>query len=191
MLLIALIAYLVGAIPTGFIVCRLKGINDIRKHGSGNIGATNVSRVLGKKFFLLILFIDGLKAFLFLFFLSYLNLSLMTLILSSVALLVGNRFSCFLKFSGGKGVGVSLGVFLALCPAAFLSFIFFWIVLFFVTKVVGVASVVSMILMPIVGLCFRYDKELFFLICFMACWTLYTHHNNITKFLIKIKNRKE
>ena len=99
----ALLAYLIGAIPTGYLIARLKGVRDIRQHGSGNIGATNVSRLLGIHYFFIIFFLDAGKAFLFMntikpyFPIDYLYFF-------AGILLLGNTCSLFLRFRGGKGV---------------------------------------------------------------------------------------
>jgi len=112
-------AYLVGAIPTGFwLVKYVKGI-DVREIGSGNIGATNVTRALGKKWGAITLLIDLGKSFCVIWIGKKLYFSDPVIALGVGALLLGNAFSCFLKGQGGKGVATMLGIYLALSPLVF------------------------------------------------------------------------
>ena len=127
LLLLALcgtLSYLVGAIPFGLLVGWIKGV-DIRKEGSQNIGATNAGRVLGKKFFFLVLVLDLLKGLLPTLFLPWAvnffwgkSHPLLALVVG-IAGISGHVFPLYLKFKGGKGVATSAGVFLALCPLPF------------------------------------------------------------------------
>src|SRR5436309_2543409 len=124
-MLIALIpiAYLLGAIPFGLIVGRMHGI-DVRTAGSGNIGATNVGRLLGKKFFFLVFFLDLLKSFVPMLIASLIvhrldaaprdRTTYLLWLLVGFAAVVGHMFSVFLGFRGGKGVATSAGVMLGL-----------------------------------------------------------------------------
>jgi len=120
-ILFPIASYLVGAIPFGLIVGKLAGI-DVRAGGSGNIGATNVSRLLGKKLGLVTLVLDCLKGFLPIFAASHLlpegNNREIVLLLCGIMAVVGHMFPVYLGFRGGKGVATSLGVFLFLSPPA-------------------------------------------------------------------------
>lgn len=106
-----LLCYLIGAIPTSYLFVRIAQKKDIRQHGSGNSGATNAARMMGAWAFFTILCIDALKAYGALY-LAYVygGFSLEGLLVCAGALLIGNSFSPFLKFSGGKGVATGLGV---------------------------------------------------------------------------------
>src|SRR5581483_8545951 len=106
--------YLIGAIPCGYLIARACGINDIRNHGSGNTGATNVGRILGLKYFFLIFFLDCLKAYAVLAVLAHYGFEQSDLIIPALALLVGNAFPLFLRFRGGKGVATSVGILAAI-----------------------------------------------------------------------------
>ena len=122
----ALAAYLLGSIPTGYLVAKAKGI-DIRSVGSGNIGATNVFRILGKPAGIFVLLADALKGFLAVWltqeFSPHFNIAAgdleMHLIVAGVGAILGHNYTCFLKFKGGKGIATSAGVLMALAPAAF------------------------------------------------------------------------
>jgi glycerol-3-phosphate acyltransferase PlsY len=120
-ILLPIASYLVGAIPFGLLVGRFAGV-DVRTSGSRNIGATNVARLLGKKFGIITLVLDCLKGFLPIFAASRLlpegpNRELI-LLLCGILAVVGHMFPVYLKFKGGKGVATGLGVFLYLSPAA-------------------------------------------------------------------------
>ncbi len=111
-----LAAYVVGSIPFGLVVGRLKGV-DIRQHGSGNIGATNVARVVGKPYGLLTLILDLLKGFLPTWVAGHMG-GVEMVAATGAAAVLGHCFSIFLKFRGGKGVATAAGVFAAVSPAA-------------------------------------------------------------------------
>lgn len=115
------VSYLVGAVPFGLLVGRLAGI-DVREAGSGNIGATNVSRLLGKKLGFVTLVLDCLKGFLPIYVASQIigeeSASSMVVMLCGIAAVVGHMFPVYLGFRGGKGVATALGVFLYLSPPA-------------------------------------------------------------------------
>ena len=118
---ILLFSFLLGSIPFGYLIGRFKGI-DVKESGSGNIGATNVSRVLGKKYGLVVLVPDALKGAVPVFLLGYLGNPLTVRILSGILAILGHCFSPFMGFKGGKGVATSLGVFIIVSPkATFLS----------------------------------------------------------------------
>jgi len=114
--IVILICYLIGSIPTAYIVVkRLKGI-DIRTVGSGNVGASNAARVLGKWGFFGVLFADAMKGFVPIMVLLNLYGQSDIVLFGTVAVVLGHTFTIFLKFKGGKGVATALGVFLALAP---------------------------------------------------------------------------
>ena len=119
-------AYFLGSIPTGYLVARAKGI-DIRAVGSGNIGATNAMRVLGKPAGIIVLLADALKGYAAVAWLCPLLMNLFngpaarveTLrIVAGIAAVLGHNYTCWLKFKGGKGIATSAGVYFALAPLA-------------------------------------------------------------------------
>ncbi len=150
-ILIFFIAYLIGSIPFGYLVVRLlKGV-DIRKFGSGNIGATNVARILGIKWGVLVFVLDFLKGFLAVYLLIFLfpKLYPFAYVLIAILSICGHNWSLFLKFKGGKGVSTSLGAISGLCikfpplVVSILSAVICWLLLFFIFRVVSLASLVS------------------------------------------------
>jgi acyl phosphate:glycerol-3-phosphate acyltransferase len=184
----AIIAYLVGAIPTGYIIAKLKGISDIRQHGSGNIGATNVSRVLGTHYFFLIFFLDAGKAYLFMQALKpYFDYS--HLCLFAGILLVCNGCSIFLRGSGGKGVATLVGLLLALNSTIAFRLFIIWSLQLLMTKTVGIASVgtigwlpffsYKLLLSPSYNSYNMYNPSFFLFSLFATVWIIYTHRSNI------------
>lgn len=144
-----LAAYLLGSVPYGYIVGRIRGL-DVRQHGSGNIGASNVMRLLGVPAGILVLLLDASK--------GYLGVAMMRmagfdmpelLLLAGLCAVVGHTWSVFLRFRGGRGVASSLGVVIALAPTvagiAFLS----WVIVLVLTRYISLASVIAGAVLPI------------------------------------------
>ena len=157
MLLLTVGAYLLGSVPFGLIVGRAKGV-DPRTAGSGNIGATNVGRLLGRKFFALVFILDLLKGLLPMLAAAWIlsqhehtRTTYLLWLLVGFAAIVGHMFSVFLGFKGGKGVATSTGVILGLWPyytLPALAAILVWIILFTVTRYVSVGSIIGAITFP-------------------------------------------
>ena len=159
--LVAAGAYLLGSIPTGYLVARAKGI-DIRTVGSGNIGATNAFRVLGKRAGAFVLAADALKG-LAAVFLGALAGPLMANIpseridvavqwfhiVAGVGAIVGHSFTCWLKFKGGKGVATSAGVLLGILPPAFGLSLAVWLLVFLASRYVSLASLLAAVALPL------------------------------------------
>jgi glycerol-3-phosphate acyltransferase PlsY len=154
-LLVAIISYLLGSFPSGFIAGWIAGF-DIRRHGSGNIGATNVLRLLGKKYGYAVFFLDALKGFLAvrlaIFFAEHLGTARLYSdwfgIVAGLACVFGHAFPVWLKFKGGKGVATSAGVMLGLAPIATIIAVIVWIAVFEITRYVSVASVTAAVALP-------------------------------------------
>ncbi len=149
-LLLVLAGYLLGSIPFGLILAKLLGGQDVREHGSGNIGAANVSRVAGPAAGILTLLLDAAKgAAAVLLAARVTDQSASAMIFAGMAALLGHCFPVWLKFKGGKGVATALGVFIALCPlAALLAFILFLLVMFF-WRYVSLGSLSAAAAMPL------------------------------------------
>jgi acyl phosphate:glycerol-3-phosphate acyltransferase len=170
--IIAVAGYLLGSIPTGYLVARAKGI-DIRTVGSGNIGATNAFRVLGKPAGIFVLVVDGLKGYAACallapyifdwlapdFFVEPVHLKFRFAIIAGIAAVLGHNYTCWLHFKGGKGIATSAGVYFALAPLAVTLALAAWIVVFLLTRYVSVASLASAIALP-TAVWFRSDSLL-------------------------------
>ena len=147
--LIALGAFLLGSIPTGYLVARAKGV-DIRQHGSGNIGATNVFRTLGKPLGIFVFVIDALKGFAAVWLASrFGGGSDWAGIVAAVATIAGHNYTPWLGFKGGKGIATSAGVLLALMPWAVLAIAVVWIVVFQISRYVSLASICAAAALPV------------------------------------------
>ena len=180
-------AYIVGSIPSGYILGRLiKGI-DIRQYGSGNIGASNVARILGMHYFLIVFFIDCCKAWATLALCAYMLPFHTPMILYALAgaLLVGNAYSVFLCFAGGKGVATVVGIIAFFYPW-WIAVLFAsgWLLLVFLTRkpfiaslFVSVATTTIIVLSPLM-----LHKPLSFI---LTTWIVWRHIPNIQKWLFK------
>ena len=162
-LALSLIAgYLLGSIPFGLFAARLKGV-DIRKHGSGNIGATNVWRVCGWRHGLPVFVLDVLKgvASVWLAHLLAARLSgdpAWIGIAAAMACIVGHSFPVWLGFKGGKGVATSLGVFLGLMPLPSLCALLSWMIVFKISGYVSLASIVAAIVLPAAAIALQFTS---------------------------------
>ena len=153
----ALVSYLIGAIPFAYIVARAHGV-DVRKVGSGNVGATNVLRSVGKAAGASVLLLDAAKGFLPTFLIPYAfaactqdTPSTPLAIACALAAICGHVWPVYLGFKGGKGIATSAGALIALAPAAVLIGLIVWIIVFFLSKYVSLASIIAAIAIPAVA----------------------------------------
>jgi len=193
----AILGYLVGSIPTGFLIARLRGI-DIRNVGSGNIGATNVFRALGKPAAILVLVIDGLKGYAACEWLGELLLRAFpsnaaekeTLkIIGGVFAILGHNYTCWLKFKGGKGIATSAGVLAALVPVALMIILGIWIVVFAVTRYVSLASIAASFFLPFATWITGGSGTLILVTSAMSILAIGKHRANIERLLSGTESR--
>jgi glycerol-3-phosphate acyltransferase PlsY len=146
-----LLGFLLGSIPSGYLVGRAKGV-DIRTHGSGNIGSTNVLRTLGKGPGYLVFACDAVKGIVavLLAYRIFPDLGHLGAIAAAVGCILGHNFTPWLGFKGGKGIATSLGVLIALLPLASVIVLAFWILVFLVSRFVSLASILAAAALPIV-----------------------------------------
>jgi len=188
--LLLVASYFVGSVPTGYWFANCLFGVDVTKKGSGNIGATNVARVLGdKRFFFGIFFLDFLKAAGFLWICKYFAINFLGLdflFILAVGLLLGNSYSIFLGFNGGKGVATTLGILAVLYSFKFiLIFLIPWLFVLLIVKSVDVASLIAFLLLLIFS-CFVFafsSTNLLFLI-FVNFWIWFRHRENIKRLWI-------
>jgi glycerol-3-phosphate acyltransferase PlsY len=178
--LMLLFAYLLGSIPTGFLLGSFSGI-DIRKAGSGNVGATNVARVVGKKQGVITLLVDVAKGFIPVLIASRLGFDLTVTGLVALAALVGHLYPVFLKFQGGKGVAIALGIFLAVAPLASLALVVVFAVVMLAWRWVSLASMTAAGAAPLVLLIFSYPSPLVVLGLMIALLIIFRHQENIRR----------
>jgi glycerol-3-phosphate acyltransferase PlsY len=150
LLTIPLGAYLLGSIPFGLLFTQLFGAGDVRKSGSGNIGATNVARVAGPVPALLTLLFDFAKGAVPVWLAGRVSAeSAVWMATAAIAALVGHCFPIWLKFRGGKGVATSAGAFLVLCPPALLGSVILFLIVLFFWRYVSLASISAAAAMPL------------------------------------------
>src|SRR5213596_2494078 len=190
---VVLISYLLGSIPAGYLAGRIAGI-DIRHAGSGNIGATNVTRVLGKRYGYPVFVIDFLKGLiavrLSILFAKHIQssgeLAELTGIIAAVACVVGHAFPIWLRFKGGKGVATSAGALFGLMPLTALVGALIWFITFKLTRYVSVASITAAIALPIVIFVLTRRGEahrevlFYFSIC-LAALVVLRHRSNLVR----------
>ncbi len=186
----ALAGYLLGSIPFGFLIAKARGI-DIRQHGSGNIGATNVLRVVGKKWGFLVFALDALKGFLAVYgTLLLISNTPPALIAAALGCILGHNFPVWLRFKGGKGIATTAGALIGLFPLAIGVAFLVWIVLFYTTRYVSLASIFAAAVVPLVVWWQAGSFTLFvgfsFLIAALAIWR---HRSNIRRLLDGTENR--
>ena len=189
---VVVISYLLGATPSGYLAGMACGI-DVRTAGSGNIGATNVVRVLGKKVGAIVLAADAFKGFVSARWIPGLALWLFPspgtarehlALAGGVAAILGHIYTCWLKFKGGKGIATSGGVVLAWAPLACLTALALWGVVLAVTKYVSLASIAAAVVLPIAVWIF--SKGSLTMTCVMTGLSLlaiYKHKANIQRLL--------
>lgn len=187
------ISYLIGSIPSGFLLTKYVMKKDVREYGSGNIGATNVARVMGIKAGVLVAVFDILKGYLgVLVGQVILGSSLSTAILFiAVAAIAGHDWSIFLGFSGGKGVATTFGVILRLYPLAFLIYALIWILLVFTTRYVSLGSIVGSISLPLTLYFSSFDSKHVIFAALLSLFVMYTHRENIKRLLKGEENRMD
>ena len=179
-----LLAYLIGSVPTGFLWAKARGI-DIRTVGSGNIGATNVMRTLGKGPGITVLLIDAAKGFLPVFLAKGQGTPLQ--IVCCVAVIAGHNWTCWLKFKGGKGVATTAGAMLAILPVPLLCGLAVWGVVFGLSRYVSLASICGAIALPVAT--WFWQPDFFWLTVLLSVIIIYKHKSNIQRLLAGTENR--
>jgi glycerol-3-phosphate acyltransferase PlsY len=193
----AITAYLLGAIPTGYLVAKAKGV-DIRAVGSGNIGATNVFRILGKPAGILVLLIDGLKGFAACSWavdliwrrwggeavdIEYLRIT------AGLAVVLGHNYTCWLHFKGGKGIATSGGALAALVPWALIIILIIFIVVFAVSRFVSLGSIAAAAALPIASWLTGSSLTMIVVTTLMSILAIYKHKANIQRLMNGTENR--
>lgn len=193
----ALLSYLFGAVPFGFLVARSRGV-DIRSVGSGNIGATNVFRSIGKSWGVLTLILDALK--------GYIPAAIFPLIMARLTgcdvnhaapvifaclAVAGHNWPVYLRFKGGKGIATTAGALLGIAPAALGIGFCVWLGAFLITRYVSVASILAAIAVPVAAWCF-YGSDSYLIPVVLTCLgaaAVFRHHANIKRLINGTENR--
>lgn len=186
-------AYIIGSIPTGYIIVKLATGQDIRTIGSGSTGATNVKRVMGKKWFFITLLLDAFKGALpvilaKLFATTFTGIGLLP-VLAAVAVILGHSKSIFLKFTGGKSVASGVGTILALNWVVGLIIAAIWGIITYTSKYVSLGSIIALAISPILMYLFNQPIAYIAYCALGAVYIIYLHRSNIQR-LIKGEENK-
>jgi len=181
LLFVLLFSYLLGSIPIGLLVAKFKGI-DIRRYGSGNIGATNVFRILGTGPGLIVLIGDMIKGIIAVWVGGAIDGPNLALIAGLTAI-AGHSWSIFLNFSGGKGVATAGGVLLALAPGVVAVALAVWVTIVVLFRYVSLASIIAAITVPFLMVLFGKPWSLFGFGLLAAVLVIYRHKPNIKRLL--------
>mgnify|MGYP006075895463 CR=1 FL=1 len=192
LLYVSLYSYALGSIPFGLVLTKIFLKEDVRKIGSGNIGATNVLRTGKKSLGAATLILDGLKGYASvlttIYFFSNYTGGASIIYFSALMCMLGHIFPIWLKFKGGKGIAVYLGVLFAVSIDLGLIFIFIWIIIFFFTKYSSLSSLISTLIVFLYSIFFyNFNINLFFFISFVII--VYTHRKNISRIRNNTENK--
>lgn len=188
MAILLVTAYLLGSIPTGLLLGKLYGV-DVRNEGSGNIGATNLYRTVGRKVGVITLIGDCLKGLVPVLVVKFSSLPPEYAAWVGLAAFCGHVFSVFLGFKGGKGVATALGVFLALAPLAVGIALVVFIALMLVWRYVSLGSIAAAAIMPLAVALLGGSKLLFVVTLVIAVVVIAKHHENIRRLLAGTERR--
>ena len=190
------LSYVIGSIPFGYIVTRwVKGL-DLRQHGSGNIGATNVVRVAGKQWGIVVFLLDvgkGVLAPLLMAF--WASSGSLAVILAAVAVVCGHNWTLFLRFKGGKGVATSLGAFIAISfvfPHLWISLVFslvVWLIIFYGFRYVSLASLTASFVFCASTFILEVPWEIKAFSLVLLVFIILRHKTNIKKLISRSENR--
>jgi glycerol-3-phosphate acyltransferase PlsY len=188
--LTAIVSYLLGSIPTGYLVAKARGI-DIRSVGSGNIGATNVFRILGKPAGITVLLIDALKGFVACRFVAFgpSAPSEAHQMVAGLFAILGHNYTCWLHFKGGKGIATSAGVLLALAPTACAVAVTTFLIVLGLSRYVSLSSIAAAIVLPIGVWLAGGSIPMITLSIFLSVMAIYKHRANISRLVAGTESR--
>lgn len=193
LLIVVIGAYLIGSIPTGYIIVKLFTGQDIRTIGSGSTGATNVKRVMGKKWFFTVMLLDAFKGALpvllaKLYATSYTDIGLLP-VLAAVAVILGHSKSIFLNFTGGKSVASGVGTILALNWQVGLFIAAVWAIIAYFSKYVSLGSIVALLISPVMMWKFNMPVSYVIYCAIGALYIAYLHRENIVRLINGNENK--
>ncbi len=195
-----IISYLIGSLPTAYLVGKYFKKIDIRQHGSGNVGATNALRVLGTKLGILVLLVDVFKGVLAIWVAHYMQRSLgeWFVVTAGLSAILGHMYTVFLGFKGGKGVATATGVCAAIMPLPFWTALFIFIVVVFLTKYVSLGSILAAIMLTIIKYIefrfngtdyYEYDLTHLIFAVVITVFIIYKHIPNIKRLFKGTENK--
>src|SRR5690606_955901 len=176
-------SYLLGSIPFGLIVGKLWGSVDVREHGSGNIGTSNVMRTVGKAAATVVLVLDVLKGAVPVAAAQGLGLSDWNVAAAGFGAVAGHVWSVFLKFNGGKGIATALGVALALDLRVAAALLAVWALVVFATRYISVASLTGAVAMPVLLWALGHDPQYVASAALISLLAFWRHRSNLSRLL--------
>ena len=187
---ILIVIYLIAAVPTGIVLAKVMGYEDVRDKGSGNIGATNVYRVAGKLAGVLTLTGDILKGFLpLLACKTWLAPTPAQLGIACAMAIVGHCYPVYLKFRGGKGIATALGIFLVMSPIAVLGAAIVFGITVATTRFISLGSVLAAMSAPLLVLMLNQPQPIFLATLFIAALIVWRHRSNIKRLMDGAEDR--
>ena len=190
-LLTALVAYLIGSIPTGYLIVKIKTNQDIRTIGSGSTGATNVKRVLGKKWFFIVMILDAIKGAFPVVLAKFLTDDVYGIyaVIAAIFVIIGHSKPIFLQFKGGKSVASGVGTILALNPLVGLCIAIIWGVITYISRYVSLGSIIALIISPFLMYIFKNPIGYVVYCAIAAIYIVYLHRENISRLLKGTENK--
>jgi glycerol-3-phosphate acyltransferase PlsY len=194
---VVVIAYFLGSTPSGYLAGKARGV-DVRTMGSGNIGATNAFRVLGRTAGIAVLTADALKGFVATRFTPLLALHIFAAsgarrenlaVAAGVAAILGHNYTCWLRFKGGKGIATSAGVVLAWVPAACLTAVGLWCLVLAATRYVSMASIAAALVLPFAVWYWDGSPTMTYVMSALSLLAIAKHRANIRRLLTGTENR--
>ncbi len=190
-IIIAICAYLIGSIPTGYLIVKAKTGQDIRTVGSGSTGATNVKRVLGKKWFFTVMILDAIKGALPVFLAQIISMDKFGVapVVAAIAVIIGHSKPIFLGFKGGKSVASGVGTIIALNWIAGIIIAITWGIITYITKYVSVGSIIALVVSPFI-MHYLGAPIAYVIYCALgAIYIVYLHRENIKRLLNGNENK--
>ena len=186
--LVIISCYFFGSVPFGYILGKLFKKVDIRKYGSGNIGASNALRILGLPLASLVIIGDVGKGILSIYLVKYLNIdSSLILVIAGLAVICGHNWSLFLGFKGGKGIATTFGVIFALNPVISILAVIVWVIFLILTKYVSLSSICAVFSILVFTILLKQPYEYIGFSLIILVLSIFTHRENIKR----LKSRKE
>ncbi|MBE0449820.1 MAG: glycerol-3-phosphate 1-O-acyltransferase PlsY [Clostridia bacterium] len=187
-ILMIIIGYIIGSIPFSYLIPKWLGRIDIRQHGSGNTGTTNVVRTLGLRIGIVAFLGDFIKGIIPTV-IGFVLFSTLGGIVGGSFAILGHCYSIWLKFKGGKGIATSAGVLVILMPLILIILLTIQFIIIFATKIMSLASISSAILLPILTALLYSNDELLYFSFFLAIFVIFKHKDNIKR-LVKGEENK-
>jgi acyl phosphate:glycerol-3-phosphate acyltransferase len=187
-IMLTVLAYFLGSIPTGLLLAKAAGV-DIRATGSGNIGATNVYRTLGRSVGVMTLVGDCLKGLLPVLLAKYLHMADVWIAVIGLAAFLGHVYTVFLGFKGGKGVATALGVFLGISPLAVGCVLLLFVAVVWWTRYISLGSILAAAVMPVFVFLFDGRPPLVLMTVAVAALVIWKHKENIKRLREGTENR--